>query len=74
MTKQALVSYRFDGGEYSFSFPAEDWADAEAKLRAIRSTATLTGWPSFGVPANSLTLPLAAIFARLYTAIRNMLR
>jgi hypothetical protein len=72
--KQALITYRTADGDYSFSFPAESWDDAEQKLRAIRATATVTGWPAYRIPANSLTLPFVHVFVSLFTAIKNALR
>jgi hypothetical protein len=74
MTKRALVTYRFGGGEYSLTFPADDWEDAEARLSAIRSTAKVTGWPCYSIPANALTFPFASLFVRAFVAIRNALR
>jgi hypothetical protein len=74
MTKQALVTYRHDGGEYSLTFPADNWQDAETKLAAIRNTAKVTGWPCYAVPANALAFPFASLFVRAFVAIKNALR
>lgn len=73
-SKQALASFKMSDGEYSFSFPAESWEDAERKLRAIRATATVTGWPSYRVPANPVALPFARVFVAVFTWVRNALR
>ena len=74
MTKEALVSFHMGGHEYSFAMPAEDWSDAERRLVAIRSTATVIGCPVYSVRANALTLPFAHAFAVAWTWVRNALR
>lgn len=57
--KTFCVSYRFAGGEWSFEIKARDWAEAEARLKAIgwaridgEIVATLPGW----LPAWSVAL------------------
>lgn len=43
--------YELDGGQWSISLWASDQADAEARLKAIRETLTLTGQIMAMVPA-----------------------
>ena len=38
-----LCSYRINGDEYGFEIAANDWADAERRLRAIKGNANVDG-------------------------------
>jgi hypothetical protein len=68
---QFLVSYRHAGSEYNLLLPADNWADAEAKLRSIQRHARVIGSDVMRVPANALTFPFAGLFARLLVWWRN---
>jgi hypothetical protein len=69
-----LYEFEMGGARYSFAMYADDWEDAERRLRAIRATATLSGGPAYRIPANSLTLPFVWVFVELFTRIKNALR
>lgn len=68
--KNALASYRLDGSEWSLSFPAESFEDAQRRVRAIRGNLSLDGWPSYAVPA----VPAAGFFVRLLCWLGNIFR
>lgn len=63
--KRYGVEYRFEGCCCVFHVLAEDWADAEARLAAIRRSGEVYGEIIAEIPANSLTLPFAALWVRL---------
>jgi|GEM_PF-3394096 hypothetical protein len=68
------VAYRRKGREYSFQIWAESWEDAEDRLRSIAMTGRVYGSNLETVPANSLTLPFAALWASLTVRWRNWRR
>lgn len=70
----ALIEYDFEGARYSFAIPCTSWQDAEARVRAIRRSGRVIGWPCFSCPANPVTLPFVHAFAALFTKVRNALR
>lgn len=61
----ALIEYDFNGGRYSFSMPCESWAEAEAKLSAIKRTGKVLGWPAFSCSADPITFPFGSLWVRL---------
>lgn len=52
-------------------FYADDWPDALARVRAIRTTAVLEGGPTIRYRTNALTLPLVAAWVRIECWLRN---
>jgi hypothetical protein len=72
--KQALISFQMDGQEYGFVMPADSWDDAERRMRAIRTTGMVAGWPCYTYRANSLTLPFVAAWTIASTFFRNLFR
>lgn len=41
--KTFLMSYRYKGSEWSFDIPAESFADAEARLNALKHNGSVDG-------------------------------
>jgi hypothetical protein len=72
--QNAMIHFQMDGESYGFVMPAESLEDAERRMRAIRLTGIVAGWPCYSYRANALTLPLVAIWVHLTTAVRNLLR
>jgi hypothetical protein len=46
-----LVSYNFDGHNWSLSIPAKTWEEAEARLLAIGQAGKIDGKLIFSIPA-----------------------
>ena len=69
-----LYEFEMGGARYSFGMYADDWEDAERRLRAIRTTGALSGGPAYRIPANSVTLPFVHVFVVAYTWLRNLFR
>ncbi len=67
----ALIEYDFEGGRYTISIPCESWAEAEAKVRAIRLSGRVMGWPAFTCSANPVTFPFGALVVRLKAWLFN---
>ncbi len=61
----ALIEYDFDGGRYSLTIPCTSWAEAEAKVRAIKASGRVIGWPAFSVSSNPITFPFGVLIARI---------
>lgn len=72
--KDALVEFSMDGARYSFTMPAESLADAEQRMRAIRTTGRIEGWPCYTCRANALTLPFVHAWVVFATWFRNATR
>ena len=72
--KNALILYHYEGKEYTFFIYADSLKEAEERLRAIRTTSTVLGWPAYLYPTNSLTLPFVAVYVHIVTFIRNLFR
>lgn len=70
--ENAAASYRYKGSEWALTFPADSWEDAEARLHAIRTTASLEGWPCHIYRATSVTLPFVHVWVVASTFIRNL--
>jgi hypothetical protein len=70
--KQFTCSYRHLGEQWNFVIFAEDFADADARMRSIRGNACVDGELMMVIPANALTLPLAALFTRLVIWFKNL--
>lgn len=71
--KNCLASFTFEGERYCFYFPASSLEDAERKMRAIRMTGLVDGWPCYTYRANAFTMPLVAVWCWLTCSIRNLL-
>jgi hypothetical protein len=71
---QTMVHFTMDGQSYGFIMPADSLKDAERRLRAIRLTGTIAGWPCHSYPVNPITLPFVAAWVHLSTFVRNLLR
>ena len=72
--KQAMITFKMDGRDYAFVMPADSFEDADRRLRAIRTTGTVLGWPAYTYRANALTLPFVAAWTYGMTALRNLFR
>ncbi len=67
----ALIEYDFDGGRYSFSIPCVSWVEAEAKVRAIKASGRVLGWPAFHTSANPVTFPFGVLIVRIKAWLFN---
>jgi hypothetical protein len=70
--KDAALSYEMDGKRYAFSIRAESLEDAERRMRAIRSTGKVDGWPCYSVKLPSPVAYAALPFAPLVCWFLNL--
>jgi hypothetical protein len=61
-----------DGERYGFTMPAESFEDAERRMRAIRLTGKVDGWPCYTYRTNALTFPFVTVWVFASTAFRNL--
>ena len=74
MIEQAMISFQMDGETYCFVMPADSWDDAERRMRAIRTTGQVQGFPCYTYHANALTMPFVGLWVWLTTSFRNLFR
>lgn len=67
-----LIRFRHNGDDCSFAMPANSWADAEARLRSMASSARVQGSNASAIPVNAITLPFAGVLARFIVWWRNL--
>ena len=65
-----LFSYRYKGSNWSFEFPTEDFADAEARLAAIHLNGKVDSILRGEIPA---PLPGDGLLVRAIESLRNLL-
>ena len=71
--KDALIEFEMDGGRYCFPMPAESFDDAERRMRAIRMTGKVAGWPCYAVSSPSLIAYVALPFVTGFCWLLNLL-
>lgn len=69
----ALIIFDMNGEQYGFHMPAESWDDAERRMRAIRLTGKVAGWPCHTMRANALTLPFVHVWMKVSVFVRNLI-
>lgn len=67
-----MVHYSHDGNECAFTMGADDWDDAQARLRSIGYNGRVVGSNVHTYQTNALTLPLVAIWVPLLTWWKNL--
>lgn len=67
-----MLDYRHNGIAYSETIWATDWEDAVARVQSIARTGEIVGSDVTTIPANSVTLPFAALWARMLCWWRNL--
>jgi len=72
--KDAALSYEMDGKHYGFNIPAESLEDADRRMRAIRLTGKVDGWPCYSVKMPTPLGYAALPFMALLTALLNLFR
>jgi hypothetical protein len=72
--KDAALEYEMDGKRYGFNISATSIEDAEARLRAIRMTGKVNGWPCYSVKMASALAHMALPFAPLVAFVLNLFR
>lgn len=72
--KNCAVTFRMDGKDYGFAMPAESFEDAERRMRAIRLTGRVVGWPCYSVRMPSLVAYLLLPFAPVVVFVLNLFR
>lgn len=72
--KDAALEYEMDGKRYAFNIRATSIDDAEARLRAIRMTGKVNGWPCYSVKLPRPVAYAALPFAPLVVLVLNLFR
>jgi len=67
-----MATFKMDDMDHCFLFFADSLDDAERKLRAIRTTATIIGWPAYTYRTNAVTMPFVAAWVYLTTWVRSL--
>lgn len=67
-----MVHYHHDGKPCAFTMGANDWDDAQARLRSIGFNGEIVGSGVETYRTNALTLPLVAFWVRFLCWVRNL--
>jgi hypothetical protein len=70
-----LITYFHKGAEWSLQLPwAENWEDAEQRIRAIGYTGKVAGSNVSTYSPNLINLPFIAVWVRILTWWKNLIR
>ena len=69
-----MVEYRHEGKHCCFTMGANDWQDAQDRLRSIGYNGEVVGSGAKTYQTNAVTLPFVALWVPLVTWWRNLWR
>lgn len=69
-----MVRYNHNGNTYAFTFGADDWDEAQARLRSIGFNGEVVASGVQTYRTNALTLPLIAFWVPFTCWLRNLFR
>lgn len=72
--KKAAASYKYRGSAWCLDIYAESLEDAEERMRAIRMTGQIDGWPCYTFKAPSPVMHLLLPFLVMGVWIKNLFR
>ena len=64
---KASIEFRHNGRKHVAYVEADSWQDAEEKVKSLRVSGRLAGWPTFSAPSNALILPLSLLWLKFRT-------
>lgn len=70
----AVIDYKHNGRIYSVYIPCESEAEAHDRLKSLKQTGRVEGWPCFKISTNPITFPFARIWLQIKVWLFEMRR